>query len=849
MGLLTPVILRETLNSGKLASGAKIYFYKTGTSTPATVYGDYAETVACSNPVVCDASGWPGAIYGSSTYRIWITDANDVQIVPAVDGLNSGANAESTIAVVDTYADVRALTAGDVVYVKGRESAGDGGQGLFALIANGTDVDDGGIALVAPAGEYKRIYGSYIDPEWYGLIYNASADQTATLIKVLNASVKWLTSAIFTGPVYITQNITFPAHSNSTWQYGSYLQANNAVTATIASGAFVDIKDILFGANVSPLFMQQISAIKLSWMGGSTDDVKLTKLFASTSQPNQLLMIDKSISIANQNLSCSLPIAFGSGAIITTTGTLSTMTWNMPNIILPANYCQLFAIGGTVTTYNFNFGINYMSPFHFGAKDVYLTLQTPYINLAGAGGYLDLSNYTFYARTGFNSFSNLHITGPGTLVLDGVPLSVSNELSIINDAVITQEYTNYHDVRAITAQNKAQIYITTSTNFTTEIKSGYLFELKSADLSTSYTNKTALSDGYNNIIFDDGYKSAIIAGNVLYCINTSEYHTIESYTDYLPATIPLASDLLANVSVGDTFAVMSSNLKTTYGTITATVGNIKNNLQFSTSDWNIAQVGRVLYCSYNQGKQSWTSPASIIARDSTMDSRINAVSNNVAGVTFSDKGQYPVLAAPYLYGASLPLIKGANVLGTSSTGLFQDVGATYSLVAGTDYSYELINLTGPKFDAVECKLRLLGGNIAILNFVINAPLTLKSVGIASSTNASYIEITPISAIASKWFAGSIINGRITEIYESQSSLSFNPCQAPQSVFSYFYKGKMQVYFGGKASSLNDGFTFGFGDYYMQNNGSPMMQWTDIFPAYSQTTLMHRLGFSAFIALA
>jgi len=71
---LTPN-LRAVDNDGVPISGAKLYFYETGTSTPLATYSDEALTSANSNPVVADANGFFDRIYlQDQEYRVVYTD-------------------------------------------------------------------------------------------------------------------------------------------------------------------------------------------------------------------------------------------------------------------------------------------------------------------------------------------------------------------------------------------------------------------------------------------------------------------------------------------------------------------------------------------------------------------------------------------------------------------------------------------------------------------------------------------------------------------------------------------------------------------------------------------------------
>lgn len=66
---------------GRPISGAKLFTYATGTSTPKAVFTDPALTVAHANPVVADAAGrFPAMFLASGDYRTVLTDAADAVI-------------------------------------------------------------------------------------------------------------------------------------------------------------------------------------------------------------------------------------------------------------------------------------------------------------------------------------------------------------------------------------------------------------------------------------------------------------------------------------------------------------------------------------------------------------------------------------------------------------------------------------------------------------------------------------------------------------------------------------------------------------------------------------------------
>lgn len=64
---------------GNPVSGAKLYTYEPGSSTPKPVYADSAGVTPLSYPVVCDSSG-RATVYWSGTYKAILKDAEDVTL-------------------------------------------------------------------------------------------------------------------------------------------------------------------------------------------------------------------------------------------------------------------------------------------------------------------------------------------------------------------------------------------------------------------------------------------------------------------------------------------------------------------------------------------------------------------------------------------------------------------------------------------------------------------------------------------------------------------------------------------------------------------------------------------------
>lgn len=160
---------RATDASGKPYSGAKWFFYQSGTTTPLTVYADSGLTTPLTNPVVSDASGLFVPVYFDLTYsyRGVLTDSTEAVTIFDIDPINvSGANSFTFIPDGDK-GDIKVSNGGitwtiddNVVTfskmqtiatktVLGRSS---GGTGQVEQLTLGAGLDITGGALVSTGG-------------------------------------------------------------------------------------------------------------------------------------------------------------------------------------------------------------------------------------------------------------------------------------------------------------------------------------------------------------------------------------------------------------------------------------------------------------------------------------------------------------------------------------------------------------------------------------------------------------------------------------------------------------------------------------------------------------------------
>ena len=373
LSLLPWIISREWTNDGKLASGAKIYTYQSGTNTPKQTYKDAAGTVPNTNPIICDASGSFTCFLSQGPYRILIKDTNDVQIMPALDGVigggNGGVDSNSTATTIflQTYNDLRGLlTTPDFVYVAGRTTEGDGGQGWFQYIPADTSLDDDAVILTCQTGSkiYKRIFDGYIDPRWRGLKYGVSIDQSDTFDAVMQLSRVYGVPALFTGSTYVNRNITITSGAVVDCGDNGFFVSTLGVTMTFNEGTEFKSTSRAFSNSVTPKFGPNVcDGIKLSWMAGTTDDDRVNKWNSSSISGTPLILDEKPI--VGTNLSFTAPIQPTPGNYITVTSATFNFSMTVPKI-LPTDYTyKIFDIKTTNIT-SLVFG-DFTRPEWFGA--------------------------------------------------------------------------------------------------------------------------------------------------------------------------------------------------------------------------------------------------------------------------------------------------------------------------------------------------------------------------------------------------------------------------------------------------------------------------------------------------
>lgn len=204
------------------ASGAKLFFFESGTSTKKDTFSDEALTVANSNPVVANARGvFPDIWLLSGNYKVVLKNKDLVQEWEA-DAVNNILTSSSLF--IDNYQDLRdaSVKIENTIYVRGRTTDGDGGENFFQKktgAAPGTYVDDDFSVIVPTGGDGSIGWTRSVAPHSYSTV--------ADMISSTEAIVGNL-----------AQINNYNSTSDSGIMFGEIVAAG---TGTADGGAFIDL--------------------------------------------------------------------------------------------------------------------------------------------------------------------------------------------------------------------------------------------------------------------------------------------------------------------------------------------------------------------------------------------------------------------------------------------------------------------------------------------------------------------------------------------------------------------------------------------------------------------------------
>ena len=124
------VLPRQDVGSGiKPSSGAKLFFFVTGTSTPKDTFTDAAGTIPHANPVIADSNGVFPVIFIVGTYKVQLKDKNNVQsweVDPVDEFVISSGSVKRFEFMSNLLSDVSSLDAAELDYFDSNKIAGSG---------------------------------------------------------------------------------------------------------------------------------------------------------------------------------------------------------------------------------------------------------------------------------------------------------------------------------------------------------------------------------------------------------------------------------------------------------------------------------------------------------------------------------------------------------------------------------------------------------------------------------------------------------------------------------------------------------------------------------------------------
>lgn len=231
--------------NGDPISGAKLYFYTAGTTTPLATYSDRALSSANANPVVADGDGWFGIIYmQASAYKVRLTDADDnvIQEEDDIYGL-SGALLESRVSQIAlTPLDYGAVGDGVADESSEVQSALDNASGVVDLVGKTFRCDS---QIVVPAGVTLRFSGGTLDfsnrPSSSGsghLLVQGSAG-TPTTANVVTAGDQRFSVGDSSG---LSKGDWCLVQSDQAWDGGGDTRGEMMKVGAIVSGTEIDVE-------------------------------------------------------------------------------------------------------------------------------------------------------------------------------------------------------------------------------------------------------------------------------------------------------------------------------------------------------------------------------------------------------------------------------------------------------------------------------------------------------------------------------------------------------------------------------------------------------------------------------
>ena len=221
------------------SSGAKLFFYATGTSTPANTFSDFAGTTPNTNPVIADSKGIFPNIFLSGIFNVVLKDSNDVQIWSA-DPVTS----VLSLAEVETIVKLRSVEPtfdGQQISLLGHTLAGAGGGTFYYDASDAISADNNGVVIVTTGGKrWKRKESEAINICDFGALpltdskiaVQAAEDYCSSIGGTLTSN---------SGTFYLTSSVLKKA--NSDWKLSGQITYDPSVTTAFALVYAVDVNN------------------------------------------------------------------------------------------------------------------------------------------------------------------------------------------------------------------------------------------------------------------------------------------------------------------------------------------------------------------------------------------------------------------------------------------------------------------------------------------------------------------------------------------------------------------------------------------------------------------------------
>jgi len=264
--------------SGNPVSGALIYTYVAGTSTPATTYTDVALSVANTNPIVADSSGrFVAFLTPGSSYKFVYQDSGGGSI-RTQDNVSAVPASSNNVDITGTAGE--ALTAGQAVYLSdgsGSKVAGqwykaDNGQAYSSTLPQ-VGIVTGSVAAgqsgtIRIAGEVTGLVGLTIGTTYY--IGSSGALVTA----FSTGNRRTLGVADTASSLVLTLNV-YPTITSLAWA--------NDFRVSLSSGSPVATSDVTGATSV---FLTPYLGNRIDLPDASGNPIRITSAEVSVALPS-----------------------------------------------------------------------------------------------------------------------------------------------------------------------------------------------------------------------------------------------------------------------------------------------------------------------------------------------------------------------------------------------------------------------------------------------------------------------------------------------------------------------------------------------------------------------------------